>query len=106
MKSCENCAHDGYGQNVPTVCVTCMGWSNHVPKDERRASDTQIGGNHYAKMKIQPFEYIQANGIGFAEGSVIKYVSRWRSKNGIEDLKKARHFIDLLIEKESADAQE
>jgi hypothetical protein len=59
------------------------------------------GGGHYKAMKIQPFEYIHANGIPFAEGCVIKYVSRWRAKGGVEDLKKARHFLDLLIEAES-----
>lgn len=61
---------------------------------------TQVGGNHYKDLAIQPIEYIHKNGIGYAEGSVIKYVTRWRSKNGIEDLRKARHFIDLLIEME------
>jgi hypothetical protein len=66
------------------------------------AKASQVGGSHYASMAIQPFEYIHANGIGFAEGCVIKYVSRWRNKNGVEDLKKARHFLDLLIEAESA----
>lgn len=61
----------------------------------------QIGGSHYKELAIQPIEYIHKNGIGFAEGSVIKYVSRWRSKGGVEDLKKARHFLDLLIEMET-----
>ena len=61
----------------------------------------QEGGDHYKSLKIQPIEYIHANGLPFAEGSVIKYVTRWRSKNGIADLKKARHFIDLLIELET-----
>lgn len=61
----------------------------------------QEGGGHYKAMAIQPFEYIHANGIGFAEGCVIKYVSRWRAKGGVEDLKKARHFLDLLIEAET-----
>jgi hypothetical protein len=60
----------------------------------------QIGGGHYKALKIQPIEYIHANNIPFAEGSVIKYVTRWRGKNGLQDLKKARHFIDLLIELE------
>ena len=58
----------------------------------------QVGGDHYKKMAIQPIEYILKNGIGFAEGNVIKYVSRWKEKGGIEDLKKARHFLDMLIE--------
>lgn len=62
--------------------------------------ETQEGGDHYKAMKIQPVEFIQANNIGFIEGSVIKYVSRHRSKNGAEDLKKARHFIDLLLKLE------
>lgn len=62
----------------------------------------QIGGGHYKDLAIQPVEYIHKNGIGFVEGAVIKYVSRWRNKNGVEDLKKARHFLDLLIEMEEA----
>jgi hypothetical protein len=61
----------------------------------------QEGGDHYKKMKIQPIEYIHANGIPFAEGCAIKYLTRWRDKGGVEDLKKARHFIDLLIELET-----
>ena len=58
----------------------------------------QEGGSHYKDLAIQPVEYIHANGLGFCEGSVVKYVTRWRAKNGIADLKKARHFLDLLIE--------
>lgn len=61
----------------------------------------QEGGSHYKDMKIQPIEYIHANGIPFAEGCAIKYLTRWRAKGGVEDLKKARHFIDLLIELET-----
>jgi hypothetical protein len=62
--------------------------------------DTQVGGSHYLEMKIQPVEYIMANGLGFIEGSVIKYVSRHKRKDGIKDLKKAIHFLQILIEKE------
>jgi hypothetical protein len=51
-------------------------------------------------MIIQPITYILVNGIGFIEGGVIKYVSRWRKKGGIQDLKKARHMLDVLIEHE------
>lgn len=65
------------------------------------ALDKQVSGDHYKDLKIQPIEYIHANGIPFAEGSVIKYVSRWRAKGGIKDLEKAKHFIELLIELES-----
>ena len=65
------------------------------------ALDIQVGGDHYKNLAIHPAEYIHANNIGFFEGNVIKYVSRWRQKNGIADLEKAAHYIDLLIELES-----
>jgi len=64
------------------------------------ASQTQVGGDHYKNMVIQPVEFIYRNKIGYIEGSVIKYVCRHRSKNGRHDLEKAKHFIDLLIEQE------
>lgn len=60
-------------------------------------NDHQIGGNHYKVMKIEPVTFIIANDIPFVEGNIIKYVCRWRSKGGVEDLKKARHYIDMLI---------
>lgn len=62
------------------------------------ALEKQIGGNHYKGCAIQPVEYIYANGIGYFEGNVIKYVTRWKDKGGIADLEKAKHYIDLLIE--------
>lgn len=61
----------------------------------------QIAGGHYKDMAIQPAEFIHKNSIGYIEGAVIKYLCRWRSKNGLEDLKKARHYLDLLIEMET-----
>lgn len=67
--------------------------------------DKQVAGDHYKNLKIQPIEYIHANGIPFAEGSVIKYVTRWRDKGGIKDLEKAKHFIELLIEMETRENQ-
>lgn len=66
------------------------------------AFNTQVGGGHYKDMAIQPLEYIMKNGIGFPEGNIIKYVSRWRKKNGVEDLKKARHMLDFVIEQVEA----
>lgn len=66
-----------------------------------KATDRQEGGEHYLAIAIQPIQYIHANQLGFCEGNVVKYITRWRAKNGIEDLKKARHYIDLLIELES-----
>lgn len=64
------------------------------------ALDVQHGGDHYKTMPIQPVEFIHKNGLGFCEGAVIKYVTRHKAKNGAEDLRKARHFIDLLLEME------
>lgn len=65
---------------------------------------TQVSGSHYKDLKIQPVEYIHGNGIPFIEGCVIKYVTRWRAKGGVEDLKKAQHFLDILIDLETSDA--
>lgn len=59
-----------------------------------------IKPKHYASLKIEPWDYVAANDLGYFEGSVIKYVSRWRQKNGIEDLKKARAFLDRLIKQQ------
>ncbi len=62
----------------------------------------QLGGDHYLKMAIQPIEYILANELGFVEGAVVKYVSRWKEKGGIEDLEKALHLLKMLIEHDRA----
>jgi hypothetical protein len=59
--------------------------------------NTQIGGDHYKKLKIQPIEFIHANNIPFIEGNIIKYIVRWRDKNGVKDLEKVKHYVDLLI---------
>jgi len=62
----------------------------------------QVGGNHYNKLKIQPLEYALENNLGICEHAVVKYISRWRDKGGIEDLKKAKHYIDILIDRTTA----
>lgn len=85
-----------------SASVPCLACSNGAVKAEGfSALDTQVAGDHYKNMAIQPIEYIHANNLPFAEGSVVKYISRWRAKNGIKDLEKAKHFIELLIELES-----
>ena len=67
----------------------------------RSSFDIQHGGDHYKAMGIQPVEYMLSNPqIGYCEGNAIKYLSRWKDKGGIEDLRKARHYIDMLIEHE------
>ena len=62
------------------------------------ATEIQEGGTHYMDMDIQPIEYITRNNLGYCEGNVVKYVSRYKAKNGVEDLRKARHYIDMLME--------
>ena len=62
------------------------------------ATSTQIGGNHYRDMTIQPAEFIHKNGIEFLPGCVIKRMCRWRKKDGLKDLRKAIHEIELMIE--------
>ena len=61
----------------------------------------QIGGTHYSRLGIEPIQFIETNGLGYHEGNVIKYVSRWRNKNGVEDLKKAKWYIERLLELET-----
>lgn len=62
------------------------------------AKDQQIGGSHYKNKGIQPIDYILSNNLGFCEGNIVKYITRYKDKNGVEDLKKAKHYIDFLIE--------
>jgi hypothetical protein len=69
--------------------------------DKSAALSTQVGGDHYCKLAIQPVEYIVKNNIPFIEGNIIKYATRWRDKGGIKDLEKIKHFVDLLIEFEA-----
>jgi len=58
---------------------------------------------HYTNRGIQPIDYIVANGMDFLEGNIVKYVTRYRQKNGLEDLRKASAYLDLLIARESED---
>lgn len=61
---------------------------------------TQVGGDHYKRMKIQPTEYCIANGLNFAEGNIVKYATRHRSKGGAEDIKKLIHYAQLILKHE------
>ena len=63
-----------------------------------RASDRQVAGTHYVTRAMQPWDYIAANNLGYFEGNVVKYVSRWRDKGGVDDLRKAAHYLQKLIE--------
>lgn len=72
-----------------------------LANETKTALDIQHGGGHYKGMKIQPVEFIHANNIGYMEGNAIKYLCRWQLKNGLEDLNKAKHYIELLIQMEN-----
>ena len=68
--------------------------------------DTQVGGDHYSKMKIQPAEFVNKNKMLFAEGNAIKYICRHINKGGKQDLEKAKHYIDMIIERDYGDDAE
>jgi len=63
------------------------------------ANEKQVGGEHY-RAPIQHWDYVLANKIPYLEAQIIKYVTRWRDKNGVQDLLKAQHFLEKLIEVE------
>jgi hypothetical protein len=65
-----------------------------------KATKQQVGGEHYKSMQIQPSEYIHKNNIGFLAGNVIKYATRYKSKGGAEDIRKAIHYCQLILEME------
>ena len=65
------------------------------------ANEEQVGGEHYMNKAIQPWDYIVSNNLGYLEGCVIKYVSRYKEKGGMQDLKKAAHYLQKLMEVQS-----
>lgn len=62
-----------------------------------KPTDRQEGGGHYKKLAIQPIEYIQKNELGYLEGNVIKYVTRHKDKGKAEDIRKAIHYLELIL---------
>ena len=70
--------------------------------DGPKANDIQHGGDHYKSRSIEPWDYVAANGLCFFTGNAVKYLTRWKDKGGVQDLKKAKHYIDKLIEIEQA----
>ena len=79
--------------------VTPEEWNKATARSlDTKASDLQIGGNHYKGFKIQPAEFCYKNNIPYLEATAIKYLCRWKDKGGVQDLDKAIHFIQLLKE--------
>lgn len=96
----ERAESDSFRWSHIDSCADIVAWHPVVVDSEKveTALNTQIGGEHYKNYAIQPVEFITKNKLGFLEGCVIKRICRYEDKNGLEDLKKAKHEIDLLIE--------
>lgn len=77
-----------------------VGEGKEIIEEIKSALQKQEGGNHYKDFAIEPVVFIQKNGLGFCEGNIIKYVCRHRKKGGIEDLRKAKHYLEILAELE------
>lgn len=58
----------------------------------------QVGGSHYKDLAIQPIEYIMANDLSWCEGNIVKYITRWKQKNGVQDIEKVIHYANILLE--------
>ena len=108
MSLCVDCDTVGHcmsqGRCVPKIQPCDTREVSHKEYEDWKTKQSlkqQIAVAHYKNMAIQPVEYVHANGLGYFEGNVIKYVSRWRKKGGLSDLEKAKHYIQLLIELES-----
>ena len=69
--------------------------------DQVKANEIQVGGGHYKQFEYETWDVIADWGLGYFDGNAVKYLSRWRHKGGVEDLRKARHYIDKLIELET-----
>jgi len=84
----------GDAMSAPTSTVS----PPSKPSNMSEANKIQVAGSHYKAKTIQPWDYIAANELGYFEGNIVKYVSRWRDKGGVDDLRKAQHYLQKLIE--------
>ena len=92
----EYCTRCGWARGHERA--VCRPYPGHVEYEApSHPNETQVGGSHYKSKGIQPCDYIAANNLGYFEGNAVKYVSRWREKGGVEDLRKAIHYIEKLI---------
>lgn len=79
------------------ICARCGEQYQYGTIHTCNRPEEQVGGTHYSDKAIQPIEYIEANNLGIHEANVVKYITRWKDKNGLEDLEKARWYLDRLI---------
>jgi hypothetical protein len=84
--------------NTFVAQVVALGKECAVAPTTPSALDVQEGGSHYKKLGIQPVQYIHENGLDYFQGNVVKYVTRHKDKNGAEDIKKAIHYLNLILE--------
>jgi hypothetical protein len=70
-------------------------------REGKAIREKQVGGSHYNKHKIQPLDVIDEYNLNYYEGNIIKYILRYRDKNGVQDLEKAMHYLEMLIIKEN-----
>lgn len=91
---CERC---GFYHFTGKECDNKIEIKNFEPESQL---DVQVDGDHYKKLKIQPAVYSHANELSWHQGEIIKYITRYKDKNGRKDLEKAAHLIEMLIELE------
>lgn len=90
------------GMRVTIDSEDIQQYCSKAENNQNAAFGKQVGGSHYSKLKIQPMQYSLANDLNYAQANAIKYITRYKDKNGIEDLKKAIHCLELLIEFEQS----
>ena len=126
QRACNTCLHNPVPRkgldDIPSACWNCTsseayggpvlpGWkplmfyapsaiAAVISEKPKQALAVQVGGGHYKDLVIQPVEYCHKNKLGPCETAVVKYITRWKAKGGKQDLEKAKHFIDLLMELE------
>lgn len=87
-------------ETVKEYVLKCLPGESIVSVTNGTANEQQVAGKHYKDKAVQPWDYIYANNLCYFTGNCVKYVSRWKDKGGVDDLKKARHYLDKLIELE------
>ena len=92
--------YDNCREGNCVICGQALGYCEHTEdlRDAPRANDIQHGGDHYKGAEFQHWDLIARNGIGYLEGVASKYPTRWRRKNGAEDVQKAIHYVDKILE--------
>ena len=89
-------SYNGHGENTERPHKPEGNGMDQPPS----ALDVQVGGNHYKNLAIQPIEFTHKNGLNFCQGNIVKYATRYKDKNGVEDLKKVVHYAQLLAKLE------